>query len=138
MSFEKEGYVMSKTGQFIEIPDSVLALMGVSLGTAAISQAIKSYKIDTQKTVKEVKENEPMSPALIDIVSEEEAVFENRLNLGKFQMLIWTIISITIYCVILLIKSRMSTLTELPDVTFTMVELMGTSQAIYLIHKIPS
>lgn len=123
--------------QFIGIPDNLLTLMGVSLGSAVVSQAIKTWKIDSQVSVHEVKETEQISPTLIDIVSEEEEGFENRLSLGKFQMLVWTVISLAIYTIILLIKAKSSNLTELPEVTLTMVELMGISQGAYLIHKIP-
>lgn len=121
--------------QFIGIPDSLLTLMGVSLGSAVVSQTIKTYKIDSQKTVKDAKDTDKISPALIDIVSEEETDYENRLSLGKFQMLIWTIISLAIYTIILLTSSPNLTL---PEVTPTMVTLMGISQGTYLIHKIPS
>ncbi len=128
--------IAAETAKFIGVPDNLLALMGVSLGSAVASQVIKSNKID-QKTVAVATEGEQISPAFIDIVSEEETGFENRLSIGKFQMLVWTVISLAIY-IVLLIKSRSSNLTELPDVTLTMVELMGISQATYLLHKIPS
>ena len=123
---------------FIEIPGKILALIGISLGSAVVSQAIKTYKIDTQLTVNAVKDSQPIHPTLIDIISEEEAGFESRLSLGKFQMLVWTVISLAIYAVILLIKATSSDMTELPDITLTMVELMGISNGAYLIHKIPS
>jgi hypothetical protein len=127
--------IAAETAKFIGVPDNLLALMGVSLGSAVASQAIKSNKID-QNTVA-ANTNDSVPAKFMDMVSEEEINYENRLSLGKFQMLIWTFVSLAIY-IIILIKSRSSNLTELPDVTFTMVELMGISQATYLFHKIPN
>ena len=123
-----------KEGAFIEIHTTLLQLMGVSLGTAVVSQAIKTYKIDTQGTVDDVKTNQTITPKLIDMLSEEEKGFENQLSLGKFQMLVWTFISLSIYTIILL-KSDGATL---PGIDSTMVLLMGISQGTYLIHKIPA
>ena len=124
-----------ETLAFSYIDDGLLALMGVSLGAAVVSQAIKTYKIDTQKTVKTAEPNQTITPKLIDMLSEEEEGFENRLSLGKFQMLVWTFISLSIYTIILLTSDNITTL---PAIKSTMVLLMGISQGTYLIHKIPA
>jgi hypothetical protein len=139
-------------GKFVDVPNNLITLMGVSLGSAVASQAIKTYKINTQKTVEEVptdpivlaaqpapavqpaKVIEP--PKLIDLISEEERGYTSLLSLGKFQMLVWTIISLAVYLVILF--HDFGSKAELPDVTSTMVTLMGISQGAYLVQKIPS
>lgn len=133
-------------GKFVDVPNNLITLMGVSLGSAVASQAIKTYKINTQNTVEAVPTN-PIAPAdqpapvigppkLIDLISEEERGYTSLLSLGKFQMLVWTIISLAVYLVILF--QDFGSKVELPDVTYTMVTLMGISQGAYLVQKIPS
>ncbi len=151
----------------IEIPENLLILMGFSLTAAVGSQAIKSYKSskpvrdakgeivyedekkEKPKTVlKELtpEEREEVKRHFTDVFSVEETGYDDMLDLGKFQMFWWTVIALGLY--LFMILSALATgqycetisgkqVCSLPEISSTIVALMGLSQGAYLATKIP-
>jgi hypothetical protein len=149
----------------IEIPENLLILIGFSLTAAVGSQAIKSYKSD--KPVKSVKDEkgeipDPNNPKTVlknlgskerkdvkrsftDVFSVEEDGYDDMLDLGKFQMFWWTVIALGLYS--FMVWNALATtqycnaggnsVCSLPQISSTIVGLMGISQGAYLANKIP-
>ncbi|MFQ6099779.1 MAG: hypothetical protein ACE5OS_00890 [Anaerolineae bacterium] len=176
---------------FVTIPNDVLGLLGVTLGSTVISTAIKANKIsdgqtrDEEQNIRKAIESaqdellrlagveapETLSldekskllaelgkdyleelnreaeakrkPSWMDLFSQEQKDKEHLIDIGKLQMFAWTIAALVIYGSILVSKltlplAQVSELTELPNVTSTILALMGISQAAYLGMKLPS
>jgi len=79
-------------------------------------------------------------PSWMDLFSQEQKGKEHLIDIGKLQMFTWTVAALIIYSSILvtqLTQARLEDLTELPNVTGTILSLMGISQAAYLGMKLP-
>ena len=176
---------------FITIPNDVLGLLGVTLGSTVISAAIKANKISDGQTRDEeqnirnaiesaqdellrlagVEAPEDLSPdektsllaelgkdyleelnrqveakrkpSWMDLFSQEQKGKEHLIDIGKLQMFSWTLAALVIYGSILLSKltlpsAEVAEVSELPNVTSTILTLMGISQAAYLGMKLPN
>jgi hypothetical protein len=111
------------------IPTNLLTLMGISVIVPALNKKASAYRYgiahppapDGTKTVSMLQEN-------------------NTLELTRLQMFSWTLVSITIYLLLLYstVVSKMGDAQNLilPDIDGTLVVLMGLSQAGYLGGKI--
>lgn len=146
----------------IEIPENLLILMGFSLSAAVGSQAIKSYKAN--KPVRDIqgeivyddkgkpksvskdfgdKEREGIPRHFTDLLSVEETDYDDMLDMGKFQMFWWTVVSLGLYFFMILnglVTGDFCDSTgkcSLPEISITIVSLMGLSQGAYLATKIP-
>lgn len=177
--------------RFVKIPNEVLGLLGVTLGSTVVSTAIKANKMLTGQTADEeqrsraiaesaqnellrllgVESPESLSsdeksallaslsdgeltelnrqveakrkPSWLDIFSQEEKGKEHLVDIGKLQMFAWTMAALVIYGAMLVGKlalplEEVKKLTELPNVTGTILALMGISQAAYLGMKLPN
>jgi len=177
--------------RFVKIPNEVLGLLGVTLGSTVVSTAIKANKMLTGQTADEeqrsreiagsaqnellhllgVESPESLSsdeksallvslsddelaelnrqveakrkPSWLDIFSQEEKGKEHLIDVGKLQMFAWTIAALVIYGAMLVGKltlplEEVQKLTELPNVTGTILALIGISQAAYLGMKLPN
>jgi hypothetical protein len=82
-------------------------------------------------------------PSWMDLFSQEEKGKEHLIDVGKLQMFAWTAAALVIYGAMLvsdltLPPEEVAKLTELPNVTGTILALMGISQAAYLGMKLPN
>ncbi|RLC83225.1 MAG: hypothetical protein DRI79_14180 [Chloroflexi bacterium] len=175
---------------FVTIPNEVLGLLGVSLGSTVVSTAIKANQMLTGQTADEEErtrkaaesaQNELLrllgiehpeilssdeksallahlsedelaelnrqveakrKPSWMDLFSQEQKGREHLIDIGKLQMFTWTVAALVIYGAMLVSKltlpsEQVQELTELPNVTGTILALMGISQAAYLGMKLP-
>ena len=131
-----------------QIPNEVLALMGISVIVPAISTPLSGYKYDTSFTQKPPCEEEitPVSDMLME--SGKPALF-------RYQMFLWTLIGIAIY-LLLFFSVAVTTITNvekfencksncgsdpltgfsLPNINPSLVILTGLSQGGYLSGKL--
>ncbi len=139
----------------IQIPENLLILMGFSLAAAVGAQAIKSYKIckmvknekgELKSVLKDLsrEEREKEPRHFTDVFSVDETDYNDMLDLGKFQMFCWTVVALGLY--FFMIWNALETgqycgnennVCSLPDISSTVVALMGLSQGAYLANKIP-
>ena len=125
------------------VPYYLLSLIGISTAVPVVSTAISSFRNDSGEPVQDEmsqvktaavgKQQTPSRPPYSKMLEED-----GRPTLGRFQMFLWTWISIGIYLVI--VFSTVTHTSEvqkliLPDVDPTFVILMGLSQAGYLTLK---
>jgi len=113
------------------IPENILALVGISASTPVISTVISREKYtSTISGSLPCKEN---VPALSTMFLEH-----GKPTLGRYQLFIWTIISIIVYLGILF--SQIATIStagdlaqmKLADIPLPLLALMATSQGAYL------
>jgi hypothetical protein len=113
------------------IPENILALVGISASTPVISTVISREKYtSTISGSLPCKEN---VPALSTMLLEH-----GKPTLGRYQLFIWTIISIIVYLGILF--SQIATIStagglaemKLADIPLPLLALMATSQGAYL------
>lgn len=99
-----------------EIPQNLLAMMGISVAVSVVSKDKNTKNKD--KSFKSMFYN-----------------LQGNLDLAQFQMFLWTIIGISIYLHTLFDEIiTVSSINDLflPDVTPTLLILMGLSQGAYL------
>lgn len=82
-------------------------------------------------------------PSWLDLFRQEQKGTEHLIDVGKLQMFAWTVVALVIYGGMLVAKltlpfDKVCELTELPNVTGTILVLMGISQAAYLGMKLPN
>jgi len=114
-----------------DIPQNILALMGISAGVPVVSTVIsrEKYRSSISGTLP-CKEN---VPALSTMLLEH-----SKPTLGRYQLFIWTIISIIVYLGIFFVQiAGISTAgalakMELADIPLPLLALMTTSQGAYL------
>jgi len=111
--------------QVPNIPESLVALMGMSLGTGGISHYHTHKKNPAQKT-----SVAKVSPILSDLICEILPNGERELSLSRAQMLFWTILVLVIF----IVKSVMDG--DAWNVPWELVALMGISQVGYLSPKV--
>ncbi len=104
------------------IPESLVALMGMSLGTGGISH----YQSRKRKQAPDSR----VTPMLADLLCDILPDGSRELSLSRTQMLFWTILVLAIF----LVKSAMDG--EAWNVPWELVALMGISQAGYLTPKL--
>jgi len=107
------------------IPENLLALMGISVAVPVIS-TIQSARTKITK-----KSDKSFGSMFLNS--------EGRLDLAKLQMFLWTIIGILIYLYIVVDELvTVSTVNELflPDISPTLLILMGLSHGAYLGSKL--
>ncbi len=112
-----------------DIPENLLAMMGISvavpIAASGITNKMKNInKVDTAASFGSMFRN-----------------YEGNLDLSRLQMFLWTIIGIVIYLQVFI--DQIFTLESvnqlfLPDVSPTLVILMGLSQTAYLGSKLAS
>ncbi|MFI5417926.1 MAG: hypothetical protein ACHQ2Y_03380 [Candidatus Lutacidiplasmatales archaeon] len=115
-----------------DLPPNLVAIMGISVGSALASAAIQ----------RKVKPNPSYDKgSWSNILVEIDSSGHGAPSLGRFQMLAWTVISVTIYVTVLILRvahfwsnGPVSTLT-LPDLDTTLVVLMGISHTGYVGSK---
>jgi len=111
--------------QVPNIPESLVALMGMSLGTGGISHYQTHKKKPAPKT-----SAAKVSPILSDLICDILPNGERELSLSRAQMLFWTVLVLAIFVV----KSAMDG--DAWNVPWELVALMGISQVGYLSPKL--
>lgn len=114
-------YIGLRTGDIFHIiPDSILALMGISAGTTVISAVV-----DSNSAVQEAEK--ASGNFLQDILNDSDGISFHRL-----QMLVWTIVFGFVFV------QRVYTTWVMPDFDAQLLGLMGVSSGAYLGFKIPA
>ncbi|MCG2769938.1 MAG: hypothetical protein L6435_16410 [Anaerolineae bacterium] len=150
--------------EFVDIPSSVLVLMGISQATFLGAKFIAGEQHARRETTGQgapapataprkrvVSKLEPAwRPSLLDLVEGSEmisvgeeqvngntvALLEERTvpNLAKFQMFAWTLVLIVLYGYALFVHKGLT----MPDIPPQLLGLMGISQSAYLGRKLTS
>jgi hypothetical protein len=158
-------YAESMSPLAIKIPEQLWILMGISttsligsplilsnkkdkkpedkekesiLANLALQQGISKTEIPNKfDSVGQVVENKDLKDACAsDLFRGEETGNAAYLDLGKIQMLFFTIILIIAYSVLLFSKFKgTSGITEFPELDNSMIALLGISHGGYLINK---
>lgn len=102
---------------------TVLALMGVSVGTAAVGSAIDKSENSSNRH----QNDGPSQGIIVDILSDE-----NGISVHRFQNVVWTIISISIF---LSGVGSAAAACKLPVLDQTLLILMGISSGTYVALK---
>ena len=119
-----------QTDTLPDIPEGVLAALGISSGTAVAAQAITANAVRSGATVKPPLERDRgLAP-----------IFQNdsdQPDIGKIQLIAWTFIAIGVFLAgALRIVSSGSTEASLPDIDPTLMVLTGLGSATYLGKKL--
>jgi hypothetical protein len=123
------------------IPDSVLGLLGISVGSAVTARATKAGKSRRRPT--KVAASDPRDPPRLGqvILVEEGKLADQVVDVTKFQNLWITLILVAAYIAVAVTQIRqaasVSELTSLPDIAGTFVTLLALSHAGYLAGKLP-
>jgi hypothetical protein len=119
-----------QTDTLPDIPEGVLAALGISSGTAVAAQAITANAVGSGSTVKPpLARNRGLAP-----------IFQNdadQPDIGKIQLIAWTFIAVGVFLAgALRIVSAGSTDASLPDIDPTLMVLTGLGSATYLGRKL--
>jgi hypothetical protein len=123
------------------VPDSVLALLGISIGSTVAARAIKAGK-NTRRQAHIAASDRRDPPHLAQILLVEEGRQADRLvDVTKVQSLVITIVLVVSYVAMAVSEIRKAgsaaELTSLPDVAGTFGALLAISHAGYLAGKLP-
>jgi hypothetical protein len=134
----------AKTALDFAIPDVLLAVLGISLGSAASALAVKSSKDNdpnTSETVPVADENHPPRFSQVFLL-EQGAMADKVVDITKFQNFWITLILVVAYVALAIATIRdVSSATELrslPTFDARFVTLLGISHAGYLAGKLPN
>jgi len=150
--------------EFVDIPSSVLVLMGISQATFLGAKFIAGEQHSRRESAgrdesgsvaaprkRVIRKLEPAwRPSLLDLIEGSEmisageeqvngntvALLEERIvpNLAKFQMFAWTAVLIVLYGYALFVHEGLT----MPDIPPQLLGLMGISQGAYLGRKLTS
>ncbi|MDX8399073.1 MAG: hypothetical protein R8K20_02345 [Gallionellaceae bacterium] len=114
-------YIWIKTGDISNIiPDSILALAGISAGTTVISAVVDS-------TASVQMHEKGSGNFFTDILSDGDGI-----SFHRFQMLVWTIVLGAVFL------NKVSANLIMPDFDTQLLGLMGVASGTYLGFKIPA
>ena len=116
--------------QVPEIPETLVALMGLSIATGGISAAKSSLDATRRdKAATEPRPN-PEGPHFFDLISTYNTAYrQTELSIPKAQMVFWTVLVLALFIVKTILDG------VLWEVPWQMVALTGISQAGYLGDK---
>jgi hypothetical protein len=116
----------SLKGDFLgDIPTNLIALMGISYGSAVTASSTRAL----QSSGKSPYKGKPRAWGLLSSESDPK-----QLSLPKLQMFFWTIVAVLIYVVIIANYFQVGN-ASLPDPGTGLVALMGISHGAYLGNK---
>ena len=116
----------SLKGDFLgNIPTNLIALMGISYGSAVTASSTRAL----QSSGKSPYKGKPRAWGLLSSESDPK-----QLSLPKLQMFFWTIVAVLIYVVIIANYFQVGN-ASLPDPGTGLVALMGISHGAYLGNK---
>jgi hypothetical protein len=124
-----------------DIPNSVLALLGISVGSTVTARATKAGK-NVRRPTRVAASGPEDPPRLGQVVLVEEGKLADKIvDVTKFQSLWITLILVAAYIAMAVTQIRkaasVSELTSLPDVAGTFVTFLAISHAGYLAGKLP-
>lgn len=135
--FEPGGALIPTAKDWLQIPSNLLILMGISVGTAVASRAIRSQN-DTGLPASRVSDSSSLTTDV-----------NGKTDLIKIQMLIWTVIAVVVYLAILsrfmmnscYLMNQDAKLcgdvgNSLPDIDSAFMVLLGVSQGGYIVNKL--
>ncbi len=125
----------------IHIPGPVIALLGISAGSAVAATAVKRTKDLTRPDNVAASGGAENPPRLSQIFLVEEGTFANEaVDITKFQGFVVTILLIVAYIAASVneINTVGTALASLPNVNTTLVGLFGISHAAYVAGKLPT
>jgi hypothetical protein len=123
------------------IPDELLLVMGISLGSTVTATAVKSGK-DTVRPGSIAASDAKDRPHFRQIFRVEEGEFADQvIDLTKFQNFLITLMLVVAYVALtaatIQTAATPASLTALPGFAGTFVTLLGISHAAYLAGKVP-
>ena len=120
----------------VNVPVNLLWLSGISAMTFAGAKQLVASRIDSAKTVMEIKRPPVAGPSFPrDLVTDDSG---RRPDLGDFQMLVVTLIAVIVYGARVfgwLGSLSLQATVDLPDVDTTLLSAFGIGQAAYLAKK---
>lgn len=125
------------------IPSVVLALLGISVGSAVTVTAAKGSKNITKPANVAAAGPGPWRPSLMQIFLQEEGTYADQVvDITKFQNFVITVVLILAYIALAIhavtVAGTAGKVTELPVFSGTFLILLGISHAAYLAGKLPS
>lgn len=116
-----------------KIPDNVLIVLGISVTTMGGAKVRTTLFVDRRLTTKRVKKKQDTTTPLQELVADDSGVPE----LGKIQMLLFTLVAVIIFLVTTAeaINSGEESNMVLPDIDRVLLYVMGISAGGYLGKK---
>lgn len=109
------------------IPGSVLAVLGISVGTTTSAKALTAFNVATSRVAKP-----PGSGGLSYLLQDDSQV----PDLSKMQMLAWTAIAISIFLIQVVQQIQLGASAAIPEVGQALVLLMGVGHGAYIGKKL--
>jgi len=122
-----------KGGFLADLSPNLLALLGVSSGSFVAAKGIRTVQEQKRVGVAKPASRAAEKPTTMGLLSAESNSAE--LSVAKLQMFAWTIVSLTIFIVIVALNI-MNNKPELPDIGSGLLVLMGVSHSAYIGNKI--
>ena len=137
------GSLIPTANEWLKVPSNLLILMGISVGTAVASRAIRVQQAATESSSADANGSGADDRSSLTTDS------KGKTDLVKIQMLIWTVIAVVVYLTILsrfmvngcyLLKPTGACAPDwgssLPDIDSAFMVLLGVSQGGYVINKL--
>jgi len=118
-----------KQGFLADINSNLLELMGISAGSIVAATSIRTVQ---QPKIPARASNVP-PPRTGGLLAQEKK--PDELSIAKLQMFMWTIVTLTIY-VIVVASYLANNRPELPDIGSGLLVLMGISHSAYIGNKV--
>ena len=124
------------------IPDEVLGLLGISLGSSLATGVVKSAK-DEAAGARIAASNSKDRPRFAQIFLQEEGAFADKvIDIAKFQNFVITLVLVVAYVALAIQTINDATsaaaVTALPGFSATFLTLLGISHATYVGGKLPT
>lgn len=125
----------------VRVPDTVLLVLGISVGSTVTARVVKAGKDTRQQT--KVAASDRRDPARFGqmVLAEEGKMADKAVDVTKFQSLWITLILVTGYVAMAVVQigraGSASELTSLPELTGGLAALLAISHAGYLAGKLP-
>jgi len=120
----------ARATEITSLPENLLLSMGFSVITATAAKAITVSYVTSGQVRKDVRTNRPL--VFADLVN-DDAGFP---DLGKTQMLSWTLIALGVFALRLHEQLSGADLPQVPNIDAPLMLLMGLGQGAYLGQKL--
>ena len=115
------------------IPDNLLLLMGISIGTQAGSKLVRAVQDSKPKKKGNNNPNPGEAAGFRGLMATESD--DTKVSVAKLQHLAWTVVAIIFYLAVVW-KGLTAGATSLPDIGNGLPTLMGISASGYIANKI--
>ncbi len=115
------------------IPDNLLVLMGISIGTQAGSKLVRAVQDSNRKKKGNNDPNPVEAAGFRGLMAAERDV--TKVSVAKLQHLAWTVVAIVFYLIVVW-RGLTAGATSLPDIGNGLPTLMGISASGYIANKI--